>query len=91
MLFQIEHGFRMYHSGECLNSGQFSQELVGEMVDDYAANATIMSNQHWIKLIKICGGQGPKNEDHVPVSSSMQKKRHTLYVSSSPSKDENSD
>ena len=81
----------MYHSGECLNSGQFLWELVGEMVDDYAANATIMSNRRWVKLIKICGGQGPKNEDHVPVSSSMQKKRHTLYVSSSPSKDENSD
>jgi hypothetical protein len=91
MLFQIERGFKMYHTGEYLNAGQFSRELVGEMVDDYVANATIMSNRRWTKLIKICGGQGPKTEDRIPVSSSMQTKRRTLYVLSSPSKYENSD
>jgi hypothetical protein len=72
----------MYHTGECVNTGQFSCELVGEMIDDYMANAEIMSNCRWGKLIKICSSQGSAGtlED----LSSMRQKCCNLYIRSSP-------
>jgi hypothetical protein len=77
----------MYHSGEHVDVGQFSRELVGEMVDDYVANATIMSERRWAKLMDNCGALGPEDHHPIPSSSSMQQKRRTLYVPSSPAKD----
>jgi len=75
----------MYHSGERVDVGQFSRELVGEMVDDYMANATIMSERRWAKLMDACGAVvGPRDRHPIPSSSSMQQKRRTLYVPSSP-------
>jgi hypothetical protein len=80
----------MFRSGERVDVGQFSRELVGEMIDDYVANATIMTNRRWTQLMDTCGVQDPDNLNHRPVpgSSSMQQKRHTLYVPSSPMKEE---
>ena len=80
----------MYHSGERVDVGQFSRELVGDMIDDYVANATIMSKRRWTKLMDTCGAQGTAEDSHHPIpgSSSMQQKRRTLYVPSSPMKEE---
>jgi hypothetical protein len=72
----------MYHTGECVNTGQFSRELVGEMIDNYMANAKIMSDCHWGKLIKICSGQGSASRPED--TSSMHQKRCNLYIRSSP-------
>ena len=72
----------MYHTGECVNTGQFSRELVGEMIDDYMAKAEIMSDRRWGKLIKICGGQGSASRPED--TSSMRQKRRNLYICSSP-------
>jgi hypothetical protein len=75
----------MYHSGERIDVGQFSRELVGDIIDDYMTNATIMSKRRWAKLLDICGAQGSTKEGHpIPGSSSMQQKRRKLYVPSSP-------
>lgn len=78
----------MHHSGECINIGQFSRELVGGMIDDYVTNAEAVSPRRWTKLINICGGQGLRLQDPIPSSSSMQQKRRTLYVRSSPAIEE---
>ncbi|KAH9965081.1 hypothetical protein BJV74DRAFT_745813, partial [Russula compacta] len=51
----IERGFRMYHSSERVDVGQFSWELVGQMIEDYANNMTIMSQQRWANLMDIFG------------------------------------
>jgi hypothetical protein len=75
----------MYVSGERVDVGQFSRELVGDMIDDYVANATIMSERRWAKLMDACGAPGPAEDPLlIPSSSSMQQRRRTLYVPSSP-------
>jgi len=77
----------MHHTGKHVNVGQFLRELVGEMVDDYVANAEAMSEWCWATMMDLCGTQG--TEDH-PIlgSSSMQQKHCMLYVPSSPAKEE---
>lgn len=88
MSFQIELAFGMYHTGECVDVGQFSRELVGEIIDDYAHNAAIMSQRRWANLMDICGAPDPEDRQPIPGSSSMQQRRRTLYVPSSPAKEE---
>jgi hypothetical protein len=78
----------MYRTGERLDIGQFSRELVGEMIDDYVHCATIMSQRRWANLMDICGARDPEDRQPIPGSSSMQQRRRTLYVPSSPAKED---
>jgi hypothetical protein len=82
----------MHHSGERVDVGQFSRELVGDIVDDYMANAMILSKRRWAKLLKICSAQDPTKESRVTIpGSSMHDKRRNLYVRSSPVESDSED
>jgi hypothetical protein len=77
----------MYHSGSRNNVGQFLREIVGDIVDDYVANAKIMSPRRWAQLLRRCGVQDPTKAFRPAVQvpgSSMQQKCRKLYVCSSP-------
>jgi hypothetical protein len=41
--FKVERAFKMYHSGERKNVGQFSHEKVGNMIDDYMVSTSDLS------------------------------------------------
>jgi len=88
ILFQIERAFKMHLSGECVDVGKFSRELVSDMIDDYMANAEILSERRWAKLMGLCGAPIVKVQLPTPSAPSMQKKRRTLYIPSSPAKEE---
>jgi hypothetical protein len=81
----------MYASGVRANVGKFSQEKVGEMVDDYVANATRLSDRRWRRIIGVCGAESENdgNAQHPPPSTpSMQNKRRVLYFASSPMRED---
>jgi hypothetical protein len=76
----------MYASGKCVSVGKFSREKVGEMVNDYVANAARLSDRRWKRLIEMCGAVNESIEDTYPPPSapSMKNKRRALYSCSSP-------
>jgi hypothetical protein len=75
----------MYTSGLRIESGQFSNEMVGEMITDYGINARLLSNRRWSKLLHIIRvAQGYEDRQLAPnAASSMQRRRRMLYVRSS--------
>lgn len=75
----------MYHTGECINVGLFSHKMVGNMIDDYRANAKALSDQHWAKIMDIIGLAQIAVENHCPSPNAapMQQKHRILYVTSS--------
>ena len=83
--FQIERAFKMYHTGERVNVGQFSREMVGHMIDDYGANAKALSDRRWSKIMEIVGQAQNvvKDQRPSPNAASMQQKRRILYIASS--------
>ena len=78
----------MYHSGERVNVGQFSREMVGHMIEDYGANAKALSERRWLRIMDIIGIAQITEDLPRPNASSMQQKRRTLYVTSSPPAEE---
>ena len=78
----------MYHSGERVNVGQFSHEMVGHMIEDYGANVKALSERRWLRIMDIIGIAQITEDLPRPNVSSMQQKRHTLYVASSPPAEE---
>jgi hypothetical protein len=74
----------MYHTGEYVDVGQFSQEMVGQIVDDYGANAEALSERRWLKLLRnVSTAQKAETPRPIPNALSMQQRRRTLYVLSS--------
>lgn len=90
LLFQVERAFKMYHSGECVDVGQFSCEKVSEIIDDYVVSLSKFSDRRWTKILDICGAHSNSSEDEPPSpgAQSMQNKRRTLYIPSSPTNED---
>jgi hypothetical protein len=78
----------MYHSGERVNVGQFSREMVGHMIEDYGANAKALSARRWSRIVDVIGIAQMTEDPPRPDASTMQQKRRTLYVASSPPAEE---
>ena len=78
----------MYCSGERVSVGQFSQERVGHMIDDYGENAKAMTERRWSKVMSLIDSEATEDHWTTPSAPSMQLKRRTLYVRSSPIMDE---
>jgi hypothetical protein len=78
----------MYHSGERVDVGQFSREMVGSMIEEYAENAEAMSERRWSKILGICGIHNTPVDRPIPSAPSMQQKRRHLYIPSSPNSEE---
>jgi hypothetical protein len=54
LLFQVECAFKMHLTGKLINVGQFSQDLVSNMIDDYMVNAEALTVRHWEWILSAC-------------------------------------
>ena len=90
ILFKVERAFKMYHSGERKNVGQFSREKIGDMIDDYMVPASNLSDQRWTTILEICGTNDNESDGKYggPSAESMQNSHRALYTPSSPSKED---
>lgn len=75
----------MYITGERVNVGQFSREMVGGMIEDYVTNAKEISPRRWAQIMRAIGAvQTPEADRPTPNAPTMAQKRRVLYVRSSP-------
>jgi hypothetical protein len=90
ILFKIERAFKMYHSGEHKDVGQFSRDKVGDMIDDYMVPASELSDRRWTTILEKCGSYSNESDDEYagPSAQSMQNSRRALYTPSSLTKDD---
>jgi hypothetical protein len=83
----------MYITGEPVDMGHFSREIVGNKVDDYIVNTKKLSERQWKSILGSCGAHAVaawKGDQDGEISmtntgtSSMEKRRRVLYIPSSP-------
>ena len=71
----------MYLTGERVNVGQFSKDMVSLMIKDYVKNAEDLTDRRWSKIMTTIGAaQINESERPTPSASSMEQKRQILYV-----------
>ena len=79
----------MYLTGEHVNVGQFSKDMVSLMIKDYVKNAEDLTDRRWSKIMTTIGAaQIDESERPTPSAPSMEQKRRILYVRSSPAPEE---
>ena len=77
---QIEHGFLLYTTGLRVDRGQFSQDIVGTIVGEYADIALRLSDRRWNKIMKLCGTHCEEQKLSLKVN------LRAMYEPSSPTK-----
>lgn len=76
----------MYTTGSRVDHGQFSRDMVGTTVGDYAYTATQLSNQRWNNIKNLCD-DGREKPDSDLKAHMVQLNRRALYERSSPTKE----
>jgi hypothetical protein len=54
LLFQVGCAIKMHLTGKLINIGQYSQDLVSNMIDDYMVNAKALTVHHWEQILSAC-------------------------------------
>ncbi|KAJ7219595.1 hypothetical protein GGX14DRAFT_390112 [Mycena pura] len=81
----LERAFSMYTTGQLAEEApQFSQDNVGGVVEDYLDNIKRFSDRKWVTIMQLCGVPSKADETLAVASPSLQARRRTLYVPSSP-------
>ena len=75
----------MYTTGVQVNQGQFSWDVVGTLVLEYANLASTLSKCRWKIIMKRCGAHSEEQKPTLKVHP-VRLDRCTLYVPSSPTK-----
>jgi hypothetical protein len=75
----------MMHTGVRVDKGQFSRDMVGTTVGDYAYTASTLSERRLNKIIALCGAHSMERQPSLKAQSA-QVNRRALYVPSSPTK-----
>ncbi|KAH9974843.1 hypothetical protein BJV74DRAFT_798869 [Russula compacta] len=64
----IENAFLMHTMGIQVDLGQFSQDMVGSIVAEYAKLAQVLSERHWKKIMKLCGALSAEQKPTLKVN-----------------------
>ena len=87
---QIERGFLMHTTGIQEDQGQFSKDIVGNIVAEYVYMASVLSKRQWNNVKTLCGAHIVEQKPNLKVRST-QVNRRALYEPSSPTKESESD
>ena len=75
----------MHSTGFREDQGQFSRDIVGTIIEEYADIALRLSNRRWNNIKELCGAHHVVQQANLNTCSA-QLNRHALYESSSPVK-----
>jgi hypothetical protein len=75
----------LHSTGTCKVHGQFSNDIVGTVVRDYAFLASKLSDERWDLIMELCGDI---REQPALVAHSMKVNRRELYEASSPPRED---
>ena len=70
----------MYLTGECVNVGQFSKDMVSLMIKDYVKNAKDLNNWCWAKIMTTIGAAQIDESEHPMLSAPFMEQKDLLCL-----------